>query len=344
MIWLAVLALLAGLISRACAAWVLRHAEALQLVQAPNHRSSHAGPTPAGGGLGVAVAGTLAGAALTMSAGGNIGWAVLLALPVAVAGFWDDVRQVSPLVRFTIQLAAVGALLAMLGKMPYVALPFHLSLHGPVLSAVLLLAGVWWINLFNFMDGIDGIAGTQAVFMLAAATGLAAWSVPASIADPAFGWMLCIAAAGAGFLLLNWPPARIFMGDVGSTYLAFAIFGGALLSIQAGWLNPASWLVLGALFAEDSTVTLITRMMRGERWVDAHRSHAYQRLAQRWARAGNGHRPVTLLAIAVNVFWLAPLAWACSAWPHLAWSLTVLAYAPLAAVAIALGAGRNDDT
>jgi Fuc2NAc and GlcNAc transferase len=95
---------------------------------------------------------------------------------------------------------------------------------------------------------------------------------------------------------------------------------------------------LGALFAADATVTLVTRIARGERWHHAHRSHAYQRLSRRW----RAHQPVTLLAIAINLLWLAPLAWACQLWPDFAWLIVAIAYAPLLAGAFALGAGRPD--
>lgn len=141
-----------------------------------------------------------------------------------------------------------------------------------------------------------------------------------------------------GFLLLNWPPAKIFMGDVGSTWLAFMIFALALLSVQAGWLSYATWLVLAAVFVTDATVTLLTRLLRGERWYEAHRNHAYQKFARRWG----GHRPVSLRAVAVNMLWLAPLAGACTAWPQWAFGWALLAYAPLVVGAVALGAGRQE--
>jgi Fuc2NAc and GlcNAc transferase len=142
----------------------------------------------------------------------------------------------------------------------------------------------------------------------------------------------------AGSVELKWPPAKIFMGDVGSTWLAFMIFALALLSVQAGWLSYATWLVLAAVFVTDATVTLLTRLLRGERWYEAHRNHGYQKLARRWG----GHRPVTLRAVAVNMLWLAPLAGACTAWPQWAFGWALLAYAPLVVGAVALGAGRQE--
>jgi Fuc2NAc and GlcNAc transferase len=150
--------------------------------------------------------------------------------------------------------------------------------------------------------------------------------------------MIAIAAAVAAFLQFNWPPASIFMGDVGSTWLAYVIFFVAVLSVREGWLGVPAWLILGGVFIVDSTTTLFRRMMKRVRWFEAHRSHAYQRLALHL----NAHRPVTLLAVAVNLLWLAPCAWAAQVWPEWGWAYVALAYVPVAGVAIALGAGTSD--
>jgi Fuc2NAc and GlcNAc transferase len=237
-------------------------------------------------------------------------------------------------------VAVCAGLLFALGDLPRfsfsVGLEFEVA--GWVMYGLLLLAGVWWINLFNFLDGIDGIAGAQAVFMLLGGAVLSAWVNAEVMSSPVWMLMLCIAAATVGFLLLNWPPAKIFMGDVGSTWLAFMVFALALLSVQADWLSYATWLVLAAVFVTDATVTLLTRLLRGERWFEAHRNHAYQKLARRWG----GHRPVTLLAVGINVLWLAPLAGACAAWPQWAFGWVLLAYLPLVVGAVALSAGRSE--
>ena len=321
------------------AAWVRHRAETLSLVQIPNHRSSHEQATPNGGGLGIVVAGSLAGAALVLFSGWVLGWFVVgLAALLAAVGLRDDIQHLSARVRFGVQVMVCVGLLFALGELPRFLFSsvLEFEVRGWVLSGLLLLAGVWWINLFNFMDGIDGIAGAQAVFMLLGGAALSAWENAGVMSSPVWMLMLCIAAATVGFLLLNWPPAKIFMGDVGSTWLAFMVFALALFSVQAGWLSYAIWLVLAAFFVTDATVTLLTRLLCGERWYEAHRNHAYQKLARRWGR----HRPVTLCAIGINVLWLAPLAWACAAWPQWALGWMMLAYAPLVVGAVALGAGR----
>ncbi len=266
-----------------------------------------------------------------------------LAAVLAGVGPRDDMAHLSARVRFGVQVLVCAGALTALGDLPALVMAggLEFQVSGWILFGMLLLAAVWWVNLFNFMDGIDGIAGMQAVFMLFAGAAMSLWSTSEAVDNPIWIWMLCVVAATVGFLLLNWPPAKIFMGDVGSTWLAFMVFTLAILSIQAGWLSYAAWSVLAAVFVTDATVTLLTRMMRGDRWYEAHRSHAYQSLSRRWEGDHKaGHRSVTLLVTAVNVLWLAPWAWACLQWPTRSVVFVVAAYLPLVLGALWLGAGR----
>jgi Fuc2NAc and GlcNAc transferase len=203
-------------------------------------------------------------------------------------------------------------------------------------GAVLAVLGLaWLLNLFNFMDGIDGLAGLQAVCVSVGGACLA-WLAGAPDAGRA---PLLLAAASAGFLVWNRPPARIFMGDVGSGFLGLML---GVLALDAARVRPGllwGWAVLLAVFVADASVTLLRRALRGERLSAAHRSHAYQRLVRRWG----GHRPVTVLVGAIDVLWLLPLALATVHWPAAAAALTALAYAPLLVGVWCLGAGRGED-
>jgi Fuc2NAc and GlcNAc transferase len=195
---------------------------------------------------------------------------------------------------------------------------------------LVLVGMVWLVNLYNFMDGIDGIAGVEAVCAAGFGAGLLATHGMPGLAAVA----AVLAASCAGFLFWNWPPAKIFMGDVGSGFLGFS-FG--LLAVgsarqQAPLLWP--WLILLLLFVVDATVTLLRRFFGGERWYEAHRSHAYQHASRRW-----GHRTVTQMVAALNVVWLFPLSWAATAWPRLAFAFTVVAALPLVCLAVYLKAG-----
>lgn len=318
------------------AVFLRRHAVRMRLVQAPNHRSSHARPTPQGGGAGIVLAGVAT--AVWLGDGEIRQGLTLLSLLIAVVGFWDDIAQVSAKLRFAVQLLASGALIWLYWSPAALSLSAQWVIPGLWLAVPLTIANVWWINLFNFMDGIDGIAATQCIFMLLGAAALGVYVQPDLSGTPVWQWMIALAAASFGFLCMNWPPAKIFMGDVGSTYLAFVMFGLVLISTRAGWMTYSAWAILAAAFVTDATVTLVRRMASGQRWSQAHRSHAYQRLSRRWG----SHKRVTLLFVGLNVFWLLPLAWLSLAWPEASWACLVAAYAPLIVTGSKLGAGRPD--
>ena len=319
--------------------FIERRAARMGLVQAPNARSSHTKPTASGGGLAIAIATVLAAIALALL-GANSLWSIAFLMAIIGAlGFTDDLHDLSPALRFPIQAVVFAALLWVAGPLPAIPLPFALTLTGLPLAALLLLVGLWWLNLFNFMDGIDGLAGSQAILLLAGST-LIWWSAdPASAQSPAFGLALAGAAATAGFLLRNWPPARIFMGDAGSNALALLIFAVALTTIAGGQIAYQPWLILPALFVTDATVTLLRRMSRGERPWHAHRRHAYQQLSRPW-----GHKRVTLLYSALTICWTFPLALAAQHLPEWSWWLVILAYLPLLALALAADAGGANET
>lgn len=304
----------------------------------PSRRSSHTVPTPRGGGLAIVAMATLG--FLLLGLYGALSAPLMLALLggllIASIGFIDDWRSISSAVRLTVHFAAAALALALLGGAPSIQVGgsmVHLGAGGALVAAV---AMVWTINLFNFMDGIDGIAASEAIFILCAGSGLELrFDHSTGLATSG----LLLAAASLGFLVWNWPPARIFMGDVGSGYLGYGI---AVLALASGHENPVAplvWLTLGGVFFVDATVTLARRVIRGERIDEPHRTHAYQWTARSWA----SHGRVTLTVMAINVIWLLPCAWLEMVAPrHAAW-LTCLALAPLAAVALWAGAGRREE-
>lgn len=325
------------LVSALTTALVRRYALATNLMDVPNERSSHRAPTPRGGGLGI-VAGVLAGllaagAMLHPPGQGGIAW-LAPALIVALAGFIDDRQGLSARARLLVHVIAALIAIEVTG-VPVVPMPGGVVGLGMAGLVVALGALVWSTNLFNFMDGIDGIAGVQAVQVFGAAAVLLA------LTDAAGGLVLqclVLACAAAGFLLWNWPPAKIFMGDVGSGFLGFALGALAFMSSGSGGVSVWTWIVLDGVFLVDATVTLATRILAGKTFYQAHRSHVYQRLSRR-ARA---HRPVVLGVMAVNGLWLLPLAIATVRAPSWAIVVAAIALLPLATAAIVLGAGRTD--
>ena len=256
-------------------------------------------------------------------------------LPLAVVGFIDDHGHVSARWRFLLQAMSAGWALYWLGGIETLRVNDVTLALGPVAGLFAGLFIVWMLNLFNFMDGIDGIAasetlsvGLMAALLLTLGTGIGL-TATACVA-------LALAAASGGFLVWNWPPARIFMGDVGSGVLGFVLAVLALWSATHAELSLVVWLILAGVFLVDATLTLLIRMLRGERWYEAHRSHAFQHAARRWG----SHRTITLSVLAINVGWLLPMAWLAATHPSWELALLALALLPLTLLAYRLGAGR----
>jgi UDP-N-acetylmuramyl pentapeptide phosphotransferase/UDP-N-acetylglucosamine-1-phosphate transferase len=275
---------------------VLRRAAVLDR---PNERSSHLAPTPRGGGIAVVVAILFAWLALTL-AGAYTMWlgVVMLGGALLAAVSWiDDLRGLPPAVRLLAQFVAVGAgmvVLAPLGSVFPLLQSWPPSLLDRIAAALL---WVWFINLFNFMDGIDGIAGGEAA---AIAIGLAIFAGFGVSQDWSYGPLAAVVAAAAlGFLVWNWAPARIFLGDVGSVPLGYLL--GFLLLNAAARGHWKIALILPLYFLADATVTLLRRLARGERVWRPHRQHFYQRAVQR----GLSHAGVVWRVIAANAILIA---------------------------------------
>lgn len=253
---------------------VRQYARRRHLLDHPNERSAHATPTPRLGGIGIMVAFLAAAFGLTVGLSGQAPLLVALAgtAAIAVLGVVDDVRPLPARWRFVVQIAAASAVVVSRRQELALALAPLDAIPEPLLAAGAVLWIVWVTNLYNFMDGIDGLAGGQAVW---ASLGLAAAAF--SVGDPLLGWvLLALAAASAGFLRYNLPRASIFMGDVGSTAIGFFL---ASVPFASGPTPvPAAAVALAlSLFILDATTTLVRRVANGERWFAAHRTHVYQR-------------------------------------------------------------------
>lgn len=304
----------------------------------PNERSSHVVPTPRGGGVAIVLATTAA--LLVLASRGMLQQDLVIALggggvAVAFIGFLDDRHRLSARVRLAVHFAAAVWALAWLGGLPPMQIGERLISFGWAGYALGAVGIVWTLNLFNFMDGVDGIAGAEATFVALAGALIALLT---GTSDSVAAAALVFAAASCGFLVWNWPPARIFMGDVGSGYAGYAI---AVLALAAARDDPVAllvWLILGGIFLVDATVTLVRRLSRRERLHEAHRSHAYQWLARRW----QSHQRVTVTVAIVNLVWLLPGALLAAKYPNRAGWIAIVMLAPLVVGAIAAGAGRSE--
>lgn len=282
------------------------------IVDVPTHRSSHTRATPRGGGVGIVVA-VVAGVGVAVAGGRapDVPGALVagaLALFIAAVSFVDDLRRLPSVLRLVCHVGAAVGAVYWLGSFPALSVPF---LEEVVLPAWLLrVVGVVWIvgltNVYNFMDGIDGIAGGQGVV-----TGLAWGWLGAVTGQPLVTWTgVTVAAACGGFLVHNWAPAKVFMGDVGAAFLGFVFAILPLIALRghAGFGWPVTLAggvpVFAALavwpFVADGAFTFLRRIKHKENLLEAHRSHLYQRLTI----AGWRHAPVTTIYVA----WAAAMA------------------------------------
>jgi Fuc2NAc and GlcNAc transferase len=308
------------------------------LLDLPNARSSHATPTARGGGIAIVLV-TLVTVAIDFSLHGipgslSVAW-ILGGSLVAGVGFVDDLKGLSALVRAGIHLLAA---ILLLNAVDFPAVLASLGLTTAWLGFFWVVLGVvivWSINLFNFMDGIDALASAQCLFVVLAGAVLVG---TAHGNDSSLLPCVAMAGASAGFLIWNAPPAKIFMGDVGSGFIGFGLIAGALATSGHGPVSLWTWLVLNGLFVVDSTVTVLTRLFRGQRIYQAHRSHAYQRLARRWS----SHGWVTAAYMSINLIWCLPWAVATTKSPGNAPVVALAALLPLCVAAIAAGAGKPD--
>lgn len=299
--------------------WLIRtRAIRKNILDIPNERSSHHVPTPRGGGLGIVLIFSLVVLLMAMNGylASNIAFALEGGILVAAIGYVDDLQKISMSWRILVHVAAALWAIYWLHGLPLLDLgtwQFTLNGKGNLLAFIGI---IWLINLYNFMDGIDGLAGSQGLFAaLAGATAL--WILQ----DPYMAVLLLMLAASiAGFTILNWPPAKIFLGDVGSGYLGyiFAVIG--LYTTNTQTIPSFFWIIIFAIFICDATFTLIYRAFKGKKWYSAHREHAYQQLIS----YGATHQQVTFGILIVNVIFILPIAFIALQWRGLAFSLLMI--------------------
>lgn len=327
-----------GVLSFVFTGLLRRYALHKRLLDIPNDRSSHSVPMPRGGGLAFVVT-FLAG--LTLLAGtGQLALASYLGLSgagalVAVVGFVDDRQHLAARWRLLFHFIAAGWALFQLGGMPPVSLfgaTLDLGWTGHVLAAFYL---VWLLNLYNFMDGIDGIAGIEGVSVCLGGAVLFWISAPES---PLWQVPLLLLVTVFGFLLWNFPRARIFMGDAGSGFLGLML---GVLSLQAAWLQPQllwAWIILLGAFITDASVTLLRRLWRGEKVSEAHRTHAYQFAARKYG----SHVPISLAFGTINIIWLLPISILVARGIVGETAGLVIAYLPLIVLMLVFKAGSRE--
>jgi Fuc2NAc and GlcNAc transferase len=323
---------LSTLITACARAILLRYG----LIDLPNARSSHEVPVPRGGGVGIVIV-FLSAVAWVLEKHlipERLAWALIGGgLAIAIVGLLDDRFRLGAWPRILVHTLAAAWAVSCLDVLRPAQLGGEVDLWIWVRGCAALVVLVWLTNLFNFMDGIDGLAGTEAAFV----SGFGALLLLRDGLPDAAQLSLMLCAASLGFLVWNWPPAKLFMGDVGSGFLGFTLGTLALFSSQSnsGLIWP--WLILLTAFLVDATVTLLRRMFMRARWYEAHRSHAYQHAAM----AFHSHAKVTMTVAAINIGWLLPLAWAASRYQRAASIFAAVAAIPLVYLTLRFEAGRD---
>jgi Fuc2NAc and GlcNAc transferase len=262
------------------------------IMDVPNIRSSHSEPTPRGGGLALVVAWYIGlfGLRYLGLIESNLFFALLAGVILAVVSFIDDLYDIKPFIRIIFQLITVVAGLLLIGGFTVFDIE-KISFEFPVIFFCLALIGImWFINLFNFLDGIDGYASVEAILIA-----LGILLVTRNIV------FLILIFAVLGFLIWNWPKAKIFMGDIGSTQLGYILIILGIYFNNKLQIDFLGWLILTSLFWFDATLTLYYRWRNKEKLSQAHKKHYYQRIAQ----FGYSHQKVVLISIIINLIFIA---------------------------------------
>tara|TARA_Y100000815_G_C13339430_1_gene499249 strand:+ start:442 stop:1374 length:933 start_codon:yes stop_codon:yes gene_type:complete len=306
------------------------------LIDNPSARSSHRIPTPRGGGLAIVLAFSLS-VLLWFFWSGTFAHILLYILVfswvIAALGFIDDLYSLSAKLRLLIQLV-----LALFLTICIIS-PFkngsNIYLDCLVIGVVIFLI-IWFVNLYNFMDGIDGLAATECIFVaLAAVSILFINSSHSLMLVP----MIILATSSLGFVLWNFPPAKIFMGDIGSGFIGFVFAAFIVYSVAHKEVSIFAWLIWLSVFLCDATYTLCYRITHKCSPFQPHCTHAYQILAKKWG----SHKKVLFSILYYNVFWLYPLGWLASEYMQYRWVFLLAAFIPGITICLIVKAGVSSE-
>ena len=326
-----------GLASSFLTMLLLGHYKKIGIVDTPNQRSSHQTPTVTGGGLAIVV--ILGICAFVGFLFDILSLHLTLFLStsfvLALVGWVDDHQGLSARFRLAVQVILSLPLSYFLLQCFTAVLPVeHWLLGIPILAFFL----VWFVNLFNFMDGIDGLAAIEVISVVAGILLIIniSSSGGALLGDEFLPLWLLLASV-MGFLVFNFPRARIFLGDVGSLFLGWTLALFAIWYSVQGYTNLWSWWILMGVFIVDASLMLLVKLLRKQHLFEAHKSHIYQQLAEHYG----SHVRVTLGVLMVNGCWLLP--WAYLAHHYSAWGGVILlvSWLPLIIIAIAIHRGRG---
>ena len=331
------LVLSGSFLASAAATWAwIAVARRYQIIDQPNARGAHDYATPRGAGVAIVLVSilgflvfyywdlvTLTPLFFILPLGG---------LAVGLLGVLDDLYSLRARTRFLVQVIIAAAAVYWLPELPELPLIGLVDWPSWLVFGFAVLSVVWSINLFNFMDGINGLAGSEAIFVLLGAALILALAGQQS----ELSLLFLVVGAVLGFLIFNFPHAKVFMGDSGSCFLGFLIAMFALGSSGSDSISPWSWVILYGVFVVDTTLTLLVRMFTGQPWYRPHNLHAYQKMA----RAGRTHARVTGTILLVNIVWCLPLAVVATLFADYSFWVVLVALTPIVFWVLTLNPGR----
>jgi UDP-N-acetylmuramyl pentapeptide phosphotransferase/UDP-N-acetylglucosamine-1-phosphate transferase len=294
------------LISSYCLTYfMMKLAISRSILDLPNDRSSHSVPVPRIGGVAIVLVwfSSLVYFYLNHIIENKIFFALLAGIPLTLTGFLDDIIHLKPSMRFLVQALCGAVALFFVGGLQIISFFTYPFTSFYILNIIALVAIIWSINLFNFLDGIDGYISMEAIY-----TGIAIFA----LTGDHLGLLLVFSTLG--FLIWNWQPAKIFMGDAGSTLLGFSIAVLIIYYQNTNMISIPVWLIITSVFWFDATVTLFRRIRNREHLSQAHRKHAYQRIVQ----SGFSHSKTVLWSMGLNVL-LFGLAWLAVRYEYFDW-------------------------
>jgi UDP-N-acetylmuramyl pentapeptide phosphotransferase/UDP-N-acetylglucosamine-1-phosphate transferase len=278
-----------GLVSFILTYLIMRYAVRNKMTVMPNERSLHDLPTPKGGGVAIVLT-WYVGITILYFTGiieRNLFLALISGIFLAVVSLVDDIKDIKPVIRLAVQfMTAILAFYFLNGLRPLVMPEINFN-YNFIVYPIAVIGMVWFINLFNFMDGVDGFASIEAI-IICAVFFVFTWGLVSVLL------IACI----TGFLYWNWPRASIFMGDTGSTQLGFILVVLGIYYHNNFEFSILNWIMLTSPFWFDATLTLFRRWRNKEKLSEAHRKHVYQRIVQ----SGSSHQKVNFLLLLINIF------------------------------------------
>jgi Fuc2NAc and GlcNAc transferase len=287
----------------------------------------------------------------------NVYFLLFASSVIGLVGYWDDLRDISALTRFLTQLLSSILVVLIFSDFPEIQFLSYTFIDANTSKIFGIIFLVWLTNLYNFMDGIDGLATIQGIFILFSYIFLVLILDPVSMNSDAkiffYYSTIILFSSLFGFLFYNFPNSSIFMGDAGSSFLGFFLGSLGIYAAANNWISFWTLIIIWSMFIVDATVTLLIRIYNRDKWYQAHRSHAYQKLTiifsekldsrfEKSIARAKSHRRVCSIYFLINLFWVLPLSFLSIKYYQYGFIIALVCFCPLIISSIIIGAGKRD--